>query len=144
MTKTTDITAALDAQLAADTARKGSVVRSSYKAAYRDRAETARGKKGVDRRVIAQSCGDWLALELAARIRPNPKKPTDLALFRAILAANGVDDSRWPSTTPGWQGRLRMSGGMALRAVVAEAGVLVVPGEGELSAPRSWCAKHGG
>jgi hypothetical protein len=39
-------------------------------------------------------------------------------------------------------GRFRMTGGLALRRVVAEAGVLVLPEGREERAPKAWCAAH--
>lgn len=135
-----------------DAARPKSVVSSKYKRGYAERALAARGKKGVDKRVVADSNGDWLALELAALIRPTKKAKTDLDFFRAILDANGVDYSKLPVGTPNWQGRFRMNGGQMLRNRVAEAdGEFVVPAfEGQhtqtdettLHAPRSWVAKY--
>lgn len=132
--------------------RPNSVVRGKYKALYAERAKTARGKKGVDRRVVADSNGDWLALELAALIRPKKSAKTDLEFFRAILDANGVDYSKLPIGTKNWQGRFRMNGGQMLRAAVAEAdGEFVVPAfdgshvqteEHTLRAPRVWVAKY--
>ena len=131
-----------------------SVVASNYKLRYAERAITARGKKGVDKRVVADSNGDWLALELAALIRPKKRATTDLDMFRAILDANGVDYSRLPVGTPNWQGRFRMNGGQMLRTAVAEAdGELVIPAfdgrhvqteEHVLTAPRAWVKKWAG
>jgi hypothetical protein len=47
--------------------------------------------------------------------------------FVAILDANGVDYSRWSTTTKGWEGRFRMSGSLVLRGRVGKAGVLRTP-----------------
>jgi hypothetical protein len=150
-TETEAAIADIENQQEAD-ARPNSVVKGKYKAQYAERAKTARGKKGVDRRVTADSCGDWLALELAALIRPKKSNRTDLDFFRAILDANGVDYSKLPVGTKNWQGRFRMNGGQMLRTAVAEAdGELIVPEfdgayvqteEHVLNAPRVWVARN--
>lgn len=146
----TEIRATADA----NAARPRSVVNRKYKLGYAERAIAARGKKGVDKRVVADSNGDWLALELAALIRPTKRATTDLDFFRAILDANGVDYSKLPVGTKNWQGRFRMNGGQMLRTAVAEAdGEFAVPSykgrhtETEahvLHAPRSWVKKYAG
>jgi hypothetical protein len=121
--------------------RPHSVVAGSYKAKYRTRARERHVKpKGVAQKALERSCGDWLAVELAKRILTEGKKPSlRVAAFEAILDANGVKHLHWNRTTPGWQGRLRMTGRLALQRIVAENGTLVIPGEGELSAPKAWC-----
>jgi len=121
--------------------RPHSVVAGSYKAKYRTRARERHVKpKGVAQKALERSCGDWLAVELAKRILTEGKKPSlRVAVFEAILDANGVKHLHWNRTTPGWQGRLRMTGRLALQRIVAENGTLVIPGEGELSAPKAWC-----
>lgn len=138
----------------ANAALAKSVVNANYKRRYAERAIAARGKKGVDKRVVADSNGDWLALELAALIRPAKKATLDIDMFRAILDANGVDYSKLPVGTPNWQGRFRMNGGQMLRTAVAEAdGELVVPAfegkhvqteEHTLHAPKVWVKKYAG
>lgn len=155
MTTNTELAATIRADAEANANLARSVVKGAYKRRYAERAIVARGKKGVDKRVVADSNGDWLALELAALIRPRKSATTDLAFFRAILDANGVDYSGLPVGTKNWQGRFRMNGGQMLRTKVAEAdGELVIPAfagahkqtdaEAVLTAPRSWVAKHCG
>jgi len=118
-----------------------SVVAASYKAAYKERALTARGRKGISKKVLARSCGDWLALEIAERCVKGTK--LDIPAFEALLEANGVDHSRYNRTSKGWQGRLRMTGRLALQRVVAEAdGHLKLPGDEVVKAPRAWVQKH--
>lgn len=122
-----------------------SVVATTYKVRYRERAAIIRGKKGVDKRVLADSSGDWLALELAALIRPTKKAAANLELFEEICRANDVDLSKLPRTSPGWQGRLRMNGSQMLRTKIAEAGgEFRLPDGRVLNAPKSWVAKHAG
>ena len=50
--------------------------------------------------------------------------------------------AKWNRTTKGWQGRLRMTGRLALQRVVAEAGVLHTADGETLEAPEDWTAKH--
>lgn len=122
-----------------------SVVAGTYKQRYAARAAEARGKKGVDKRVLKDCSGDWLALEMAALIRPTKKAPADLDLFERICRLNGVDLSKLPRDTKGWQGRFRMNGSQMLRTKVAEAeGELLLPDGAKLQAPKTWVAKHSG
>lgn len=137
----------------ADTTR--SVVGTGYKAKYAERAENARGRKGVARKVIARSCGDWLSLELAAKYLTTveevvgqddegnditkTRQVLDVEAFEAMLEANGIDHTKWNKTTPGWQGRLRMTGRLALQRVVAEEGTLTHADGTTAKAPTSWC-----
>jgi hypothetical protein len=143
MTVTPELAAEILDTAEANAALSRSKVKPAYKRAYAERALTARGKKGVDKRVVADSNGDWLALELAALLRPTKKSRCDLDLFRRILDLNGVDYSRLPVGTPNWQGRFRMNGGQMLRTKVAEQAALVLP-DATLTPPHSWVAKHGG
>lgn len=135
--------AAIDQQLVADLARARSVVKGSYKVAYAERVKAgAKGKKGVSKKVQARCCGDWLALELAARTTDPKTGAINVSAFEAILSANGVAHEHWNRTTKGWQGRLRMTGRLALQKVVAEAdGELELPEGARVVAPRSWVAK---
>lgn len=124
--------------------RANSVVNGAYKAKYRQRAaEMARKPKGVAQKALARSCCDWLAIELARLTLTKGKKPQLIVpAFEAILDANGVKHAHWNRTTPGWQGRLRMTGRLALQRVVAEAGELVLADGTAVSAPKNWIAKH--
>jgi hypothetical protein len=94
--------------------KKGSgVVKAKYKARYAERGDP-------------RGCGDWL----------------QQTLKEYTLDANGVKHAHWNRTTPGWQGRLRMSGGMALRTKVANQFALILPDGTELEAPVRFCDKH--
>jgi hypothetical protein len=117
--------------------RSRSVVAPAYKVRYRERAATAKLPKGTDRKVVARSCGDWLSLVLARETVT--KRKSDRQKVAAILEANGVAHDRWAALD---NGRFRMTGGLALRRVVAEAGVLVLPEGREERAPKAWCAAH--
>jgi hypothetical protein len=108
--------------------RVKSVVGESYKKRYAERGN-------------ARGCGDWLqntlaplTLDAAGKLRVEE--------FEAILDANGVRHAHWNRTTPGWQGRLRMSGGMALRTKVANAAYLFLPDTDGIEAPVDFCDKH--
>lgn len=122
-----------------DDHRSGSVVKSAYKAKYRERAETrARKPKDVSLKALKRCNGDWLAVELA-RLTLDDKNHVDVAKFEAILDANEVRHNHWNRTTRGWQGRLRMTGRLALQRVVAENnGELRLPDGSTLQAPRTW------
>ncbi len=134
----------MEAEDEAEDFRPGSVVRGEYKAKYRQRArERAKKPSGVAQKALERSNGDWLAVELARRTLTEGKKPSlRVAEFEAILDANGVKHLHWNRTTPGWQGRLRMTGRLALQRIVAESGELIVGPDEVLTAPKNWCAKH--
>lgn len=130
-------------QLAADTAQSRSVVNTNYKRRYAERALTAKKPKEVSRKVAARSCGDWLAMTIAKLCIDQQTNKLRVDAFEAILDANGIEHNHWNRTTKGWQGRLRMTGRLALQRVVAEAdGELELPSGERLIAPRSWVAKH--
>jgi hypothetical protein len=126
---------AVDGEVAADIAKRGSVVKVGYKKLYAARAVENGGGKLAQR-----SCWDWLAQELAAEALVGGK--LDEARFRALLDANGVDHSRWQNRSKGWEGRLRMTGRLALQKVVARNGHLVTVEGAKLDAPAEWVAKH--
>lgn len=135
----------IDADVAADIARSGSVVKSAYKTKYAERARAGgiRGSKGIAKKVLQRSCDDWLALELARRCNDPKTGKIDVPTFEAVLDANGVEHRHWNRTTRGWEGRLRMTGRLALQRVVAEAdGELALPDGDTIKAPRSWVAKY--
>jgi hypothetical protein len=125
----------VDAEVAADNEKKGSVVKTTYKKKYAERAAAVGGTK-----VAQRSCWDWLAQELASECLVATK--IDIGRFLAILDANGVDHSRWTNRSKGWEGRLRMTGRLALQKVVAAQGGLKTAEGAMLEAPRDWIAKH--
>lgn len=126
----------------ADLHRKHSVVGSKYKAKYAERAANMHRKpKGVPKKALKRSTNDWLAIELARRTL-DPKAHIDISTFEAILDANGVKHEHWNRTTRGWQGRLRMTGRLALQRIVAENGELALPDGTSIPAPKSWIAQH--
>lgn len=134
--------AAIAATAFGDAERRHSVVKPTYKLAYAARALEARIPKGVSRKVVARSCGDWLSVQIAKACIVG-KNTLDVPRFEALLEANGVAHSHWNRTTKGWQGRLRMTGRLALQRVVAEAdGELELADGSTIVAPRNWVAKY--
>ena len=129
--------APIDAEVAADNAKKGSVVGVGYKTRYAKRASEA----GVARKAAQRSAWDWLAQTIAGECL-GEKDRISIERFLALLDANGVDHSRWTNRNKGWEGRLRMTGRLALQRVVAEAGVLQTADGEELEAPAEWVAKY--
>jgi hypothetical protein len=125
----------IDAEVADDNAKKNSVVKTAYKKRYAERAAAAGGGK-----VAQRSCWDWLAQELASECLDGSK--ISIARFLAVLDANGVDHSRWQNRSKGWEGRLRMTGRLALQKVVAAQGYLRTAEGADLAAPADWIAKH--
>jgi hypothetical protein len=121
--------------------RGNTVVSSKYKAKYAERAAEMRKPKGIAPKALKRSTSDWLAIELMRRTL-DEKAHIVVPAFEAILDANGVKHSHWNRTTPGWQGRLRMTGRLALQRVVAETGELALPDAEAIRAPKTWVAKH--
>ena len=137
---TTPVEVAIDAEVAADNAKRNSVVLPKYKHRYAERAAAA----GIAKKAAQRSAWDWLAQTLAAQCL-DEKQRIDIAKFTRILELNGVDHSRWINRSKGWEGRLRMTGRLALQRVVAEAGTMAIIGdEGEtdlVEAPAEWVQK---
>jgi len=102
------------------------VVKPKFKNEYRARAKAA----GLTDKASRRGNGDWLQRELQAETII--KGEFDFDRFVAILDANGVDYSRWSTTSHGWKGRFRMSGSIVLRGIVGKTGVLRTP-DGEVS-----------
>jgi hypothetical protein len=125
----------VDAEVAEDNAKPSSVVRPTYKKKYAERA----AGQGLGK-VAQRSCWDWLAQELAAECLEGTKISIDR--FLALLDANGVDHSRWQNRSKGWEGRLRMTGRLALQKVVAAQGGMKTAEGAMIEAPADWVAKH--
>lgn len=126
----------VDDTVVEDIGRKRSVVKPKYKVRYALRAKDRGSKSKVEQR----SCWDWLAATLAGEIL-DEKKRLVVERFLRLLDANGVDHSRWTNRSKGWEGRLRMTGRLALQRVVAESGVLHTADGETLEAPADWVAK---
>lgn len=98
--------------------KRNSVVPSKYKTLYKTKAQ-ARGDRG---KAAKRSVWDRFA-RIAREETLDDNEKTDVAKLMAFLEANGVDHTKWDSRTPGWQGRLRMTGVNVLRRQTAETGV---------------------
>jgi hypothetical protein len=132
----------LEGEAAESIGKSNSVVKSAYKRRYAEReAAMTRRPKGVSRKALARSTGDWLAVELAKLVLDEKSKLV-VARYEAILDANGIAHSQYKREGKGWEGRLRMSTRLALQRVVAEDGELVLADGATIAAPRAWCAKH--
>lgn len=124
--------AAADEHEAEEEAEKGgSVVNEKYRAKYAELGHP-------------EHCGDWLAQIFNNQVKT--KEGTDVARVDAIAAANGVDNSKYDRTRPGWQGRLRMTTRNLLAKVIwLNDGVFRIPeGDGvvEYKAPDEWMAEQ--
>lgn len=107
----------------------GSVVPEKYKRLYAERGD-------------ARHCGDWLA-ETLNELVLNGDGKLEVEALCVIAEANGVQCRAYAnSTTPGWQGRMRMTTRNMLRGKVAVAGTLVVPGGRNRRAPKEWCDEN--
>lgn len=119
---------AADAEQEAEEDVGGSVVKHVFRERYKEAGHP-------------NHCGDWLAETLNNLVLG--KTATDIANFEAVCEANGVSLAKYNHTTPGWQGRIRMTGRNLLASVVFSTGKLVVPkgvGDGptEFKAPAEW------
>ena len=103
---------AIDAEVEADIAKARSVVKTAYKLRYAERAVEA----GHKRKAAQRSTWDWLAQTIAGECLVG-KDRIDIARFLALLDANAVDHSRWTNRSKGWEGRLRMTGRLALQRI---------------------------
>lgn len=102
----------------------GSVVAPKYRLLYAEKGHPTH-------------CGDWLATTLNNLCLNDGG--TNVELFAAICAANGIDMAKYDRVAHGWQGRFRMTGrNMLSRRVFLAGGVLQVPGTDPLQAPAEW------
>jgi len=131
--------AADDAEIEEQEKLPASVVPSKYKTRYKDRARAA----GLRTKAAKRSTWDWLAQVLAAEVL-NKKGKIDIDKLVAVLQANGMEDplTEWPNRSKGWEGRIRMTGGIWLRRVVAEEGLMKLADGEELTPPAEWVAKY--
>lgn len=100
-----------------------------------------RTKLDAEGNPVLDDKGKKITEELHGERVTRPTFELNVPAFEAILDANGVKHAHWNRTTPGWQGRLRMTGGLALRTKVAESGVLALPDGEALEAPKAWVAR---
>jgi len=100
----------------------GSVVKSRYRQIYKELGHP-------------NHCGDWLA-DLLNNYCIGDKN-TDTAMVERICNMNGVSLDKYNRTTPGWQGRLRMTGRNLLARVVWKNKQVDTP-DGIKPAPADW------
>ena len=132
-----DLDFEIDPEVAEDNAKRNSVVRPKYKHRYAERAAA----QGIKKKRAQRSAWDWLAQTLAGECL-DEKDRISIDRFLAVLDANGVDHSKWQNRSKGWEGRLRMTGRLALQRVVAESGELHLADGETLVAPAEWVAKY--
>lgn len=106
-----------------------SVVESKFKQRYTAHAREA----GIKGKAARRSNWDWLSQRIAEKCLDSKQK-IDIGKFLEILDLNGIDHSKWNSRTVGWEGRLRMTGRVALQRVVADTGKLKL-GKREIAVP---------
>jgi len=132
-----DVFGPIHPEVAADIEKARSVVGRKYKVRYANRASAS----GLKRKAAQRSAWDWLAQTLAGEVL-DERDHLVVEKLLAVLDANGVDHSRWTNRSKGWEGRLRMTGRLALQRVVAETGTLSLPDGETLEAPAEWVAKY--
>lgn len=120
-----------------DVAKPNSVVKEKFKIKYLENARAA----GIAGKAAKRSNWDWLAREIA-RLCLNEQHKISIPCFMDILAANGVDYSRWTNRNKGWEGRFRMTGRVALQKVVANRGHLFDKEGTEIHAPVEFIEKY--
>lgn len=112
--------------------KTGSVVPDRYKERYKEQ-----GHPGT--------CGDWLAATLQP-LTTNSVGKLDPDAMEEIARLNGLSLDKLNRTTPGWQGRFRMTARNMLVKVVAKNGKLLAPNvEGDPTehvAPNDWLAAN--
>lgn len=113
---------------------RGTVVKDTYKVLYAERGNP-------------RHCGDWLAGILENqfnRIHDGRRDARfDRDLFLDMLELNGINtNAKWAmSTTPGWQGRLRMTGRLQLENLIIKTGKIMLSKNQTVTAPEDF-VKH--
>lgn len=114
-----------------------SVVAKKFKLRYAAHAR----ELGVKGKAAKRSNWDWLAQQIAEQCL-SPKAKIDIERFKDLLDANGVDHSKWTNRSTGWEGRLRMTGRVALQRIVADAKMLKLVDETTLVPPDEFIEKY--
>jgi hypothetical protein len=131
--KKLDAHPANEAEAAEFAALPKSVVKPTYKAVYRSRENSMKGR----------NCADWLAQTLAGIVLSEERKLI-VSELEAVCHANNVP-ATYENRSKGWEGRMRMTLGLRLRPVVAAQGFLAVK-DGKkvqkLPAPASFIAAY--
>jgi hypothetical protein len=128
---------AAEADVEEDNAKPNSVVHVKFKQKYLDNARAL----GIPGKAAKRSNWDWLAQQIAAQCLDGKHK-ISISCFLELLDANGVDHSRWTNRSKGWEGRLRMTGRVALQKIVANANALVLLDGTTATPPEDWAAKY--
>jgi len=110
-----------------------SVVAAKYKDKYIENAKA----NGINHKAAKRSNWDWLAQQLANACL-NPKGKISIECFLGVLEANAIDHAKWPNRNKGWEGRLRMTGRVALQKIVANNGRLNFADGTSVEAPEAW------
>jgi len=127
---------AAEADVEEDNAKPNSVVHVKFKQKYLDNARAL----GIPGKAAKRSNWDWLAQQIAAQCLDGKHK-ISISCFLELLDANGVDHSRWTNRSKGWEGRLRMTGRVALQKIVANNGFLYCNGGTIAEAPADFIAQ---
>jgi len=112
------------------------VVAAKYKDKYIANAQA----NGHNHKAAKRSNWDWLSQQIAS-VCLNEKGKINIDDFLTLLEANEIDHAKWSNRNKGWEGRLRMTGRVALQKVVANRGELYLP-EGPVTAPAEWAEKY--
>ena len=108
--------------------KPASVVKLRYRAIYAERGDPT-------------TCNDELAAKLNNLVKN--AKGTNIEYFDMIMDANGVDMSKYSKTTPGWQGRYRMTGrNMLAKKVHSRGGLFVVPNGEDMQMSADWMSSQ--
>jgi hypothetical protein len=109
----------------------GSVVSERYRQRYKEEGHP-------------NHCGDWLAVVLNNIV--GDTKHLNVEALDELAKVNGVNNTKYDRSNPGWQGRLRMTTRNLIAPVVFKTGVLKlaspVDGQQELRAPAEWTASQ--
>jgi len=125
------------AEVEGEAAKPNSVVLPKFKVKYLENARAL----GIPGKAAKRSNWDWLSQEIAGFCL-NDKHKIDIGQFLRLLDANGVDYSKWTNRNKGWEGRLRMTGRVALQKVVANRGVLTFPDGNTIETPADFVARY--
>jgi len=112
-----------------------SVVAAKFKDKYLANARL----NGIPGKAAKRSNWDWLSQQIAGYCLDDKHK-ISIERFLSVLDANGVDHSKWTNRNKGWEGRLRMTGRVALQKVVANKEQLVL-GENVAIPPAEFVAR---
>ena len=113
------------------------VVAEKFKLKY---IENARANN-IPHKAARRSNWDWLAQQIASFCL-DEKQHIRMDDFFHLLEANGVDHNRWTNRNKGWEGRIRMTGRVALQRVVAANNTLKFPGNTEVTPPAEWVSQY--